>query len=145
MDDYDHRPKTPVEWLELGEAIEEQSIDRALTLYWRAWHELPRPKGKQQLAAQILSAIADCEFQKGNYDECQRTLKQAFEECRLPEDSPFARLRLGQCQYELGNTTQAETWLLSLYKEHGREPFEGEDPKYLEFVTQAPAEEHVKG
>lgn len=135
MDHDDHR--SSVEWLELGEAIEDESLDRALTHYRRAWDELPRPKAKQKLAAQILTAIADCEFQKGNWNECQRTLMQAFNECGLPEDSPFARLRLGQCQYELGNLKEAETWLVSLYTEQGREPFEGEDPKYLEFFLRS--------
>lgn len=133
MDDDDYRPMSSAEWLEFGEGIEDKSLDRALTHYRRAWDELPKPKEKQKLAIQILAAIADCEFQRGSWEACQDALKQALEKCGLPEDSPFARLRMGQCHYELGNVEDAATWLVPVYLKHGREPFEDEDPKYLDF------------
>ncbi len=48
--------------------------------------------------------------------------------------NPFIHLRLGQCQYELGNEEQAADELARAYMVAGDEIFDTDDPKYLEFI-----------
>jgi hypothetical protein len=51
------------------------------------------------------------------------------ERCR----SPFLHLRLGQCQFELGNLERATDELARAYMVAGEEVFEGAD-KYFDFL-----------
>jgi hypothetical protein len=48
--------------------------------------------------------------------------------------NPFLHLRLGQCQWELGNLDRAADELTRAYMGAGDEIFESEDPKYLSFL-----------
>jgi hypothetical protein len=79
-----------------------------------------------------LAAIADSHFHLGEWEECRRTVQHAFQ-CGEDVINTFWRLRLGQSLYELGDEQEASNWLMPVYLQEGREPFEGEDPKYLEF------------
>jgi|SRR5579884_98519 len=97
-----------------------------------AWDALPEPKTDQELAIQILAAIADCHFYMGEWKECCETVQYAFQ-CGADLDNPFFRLRLGQSLYELGNEQEAANWLVPVYLMEGRALFEGDDLKYLEF------------
>ncbi len=109
----------------------EQYAD-ALSRFQAAWELLPEPKEEEETAVQILAAIADCRFFLGEWDECRKAVQQAFR-CGAELDNPFLRLRLGQSLYELGDEREAANWLVPVYLMEGRKPFEGEDPKYLEF------------
>jgi hypothetical protein len=104
----------------------------ALTDFRAAWSALPEPKNEHTLGAQIQAAISDCEFHLGDWVRCHRAMQHALR-CGLPLDNVFARLRLGQSLYELGNESEAANWLVPVYLLHGRGPFEADDPKYLEF------------
>lgn len=48
--------------------------------------------------------------------------------------NPFVHLRLGQCQFEIGNLERAAVELTRAYALKGDEMFSGEDPKYLAFL-----------
>jgi tetratricopeptide (TPR) repeat protein len=109
----------------------EQYAD-ALSRFQSAWDALSEPKDDQELAVQILAAIADCHFYLGAWDRCCDAVQHAFR-CGADLDNPFFRLRLGQSLYELGNEREAANWLVPVYLMEGRKPFEGDDPKYLEF------------
>lgn len=54
---------------------------------------------------------------------------------RCPEaiGNPFLHLRLGQCQFEVGNLDRAVDELASAYLGAGEEIYEGAD-KYFEFL-----------
>lgn len=115
----------------------EQEVDanefgRALSCFRQAWDALPEPKDEQPLAIQIQAGISDCEFFLGQWEACHAAMQQAVR-CGLELDNVFARLRLGQSLFELGNLQEAANWLAPVYLMHGREPFEHNDPKYLEF------------
>jgi hypothetical protein len=109
----------------------EEDMD-ALAQFQAAWDALPEPKGEQEPAIRILAAIADTHFHLGQWEECRRTIQDAFR-CGADVANPFLRLRLGQSLYELGDQQEAANWLVPIYLAEGREPFEGDDPKYLEF------------
>ena len=110
----------------------EQDSD-ALIRFRAAWDLLPEPKDEQPPAVRILAAIADCHFYLGNWEECRRAVQHAFR-CGAEVDNPFLRLRLGQSLYELGGEQEAANWLVPVYLQEGRKPFEDEEPKYLQFV-----------
>ena len=49
--------------------------------------------------------------------------------------NPFLHLRLGQCQFELGNLDRAADELMRAYMAGGPELFEDEDARYLRFLA----------
>jgi hypothetical protein len=132
-DDEDIGPLSAEEAFELGDDwFVAQAFDLALRDFRVAWDALPEPKDEQPLAVKVQADISDCEFQFGNWEACHSAMQHALR-CGLPLDNVFARLRLGQSLYELGNEQEAANWLVPVYLMHGRGPFEADDPKYLEF------------
>jgi len=116
-----------------GEAFADAEDDeQALARFRAAWDLLPDPKEEQGLAVQVLAAIANSHFYRGDWDECRQAVQDAFR-CGADVANPFLRLRLGQSLYELGDEAEAANWLVPVYLAEGRRPFEDEDPKYLEF------------
>jgi hypothetical protein len=116
-----------------GEALADSEKDAdALAQFRAAWDALPEPRDEQDPAIHILAAIADSHFHLAEWEECRRAVQHAFR-CGADLDNPFLRLRLGQSLYELGDKREAANWLVPVYLAEGRGPFEGEDPKYLEF------------
>ena len=123
----------PERLVELGEAFRgRRKYADARAEFRVAWDALPEPKGDQALAVRILSATSDCEFRLGNWTACRDAVQAALR-CGLPLDDTFARLRLGQSLYELGDESEAANWLVPVYLAHGRKPFEADGLKYLEF------------
>src|SRR5262249_55800820 len=117
---------------EAEDAIDASKYEVALAAFESAWALLPEPKGEDDSAVHILGAIADCHFFRGDWTKCCDAVQHAFR-CGAELDNPFLRLRIGQSLYELGDTKEAANWLVPVYLMEGREPFESEDPKYLEF------------
>src|SRR5262249_53970912 len=121
-------------WFEMGEdSVALRYFAPAVESFRRAWEVLPEPKSEHPLAVQILAAISDCEFYLGNWQACYHAMQEALR-CGASLANPFVRLRLGQSLYELGNEREAENWLVPAYLTEGRALFEGDDPKYLEFI-----------
>jgi hypothetical protein len=114
------------------EFADDEEYTKALDRFQAAWNLLPEPKDDQEPAIQVLAAIADCHFYLGAWDACREAVQHAFR-CGAELDNPFLRLRLGQSLYELGDEREAANWLVPVYLTEGREPFEDDDPKYLEF------------
>jgi hypothetical protein len=104
----------------------------ALARFEAAWGMLPEPKGEDELAVQVLGDIADCHFFLEAWDGCCQAVQHAFR-CGADVDNPIFRMRIGQRLYELGDRKEAANWLVPVYLTKGRETFEDEDPKYLEF------------
>ncbi len=50
--------------------------------------------------------------------------------------NPFLHLRLGQCQYELGDFDRSVQELMQAYMGGGREILEEDDLKYFKFLTE---------
>ncbi|MBX9627413.1 MAG: hypothetical protein K2X82_26655 [Gemmataceae bacterium] len=117
-----------------GEALADDERDgEALARFEAAWAALPDPKEDQDPAVRVLAAIADCHFLLGNWDGCRDAIQDAFE-CGADLANPFLRLRVGQSLLELGDEPEAASWLVPIFLGEGDALFDGEDPKYIEFV-----------
>jgi hypothetical protein len=116
-----------------GEALADAGQDAAaLDRFRAAWEVLPVPREGHDPAIRILAAIADSHFRLGEWEECRKAVKHAFRGGADMANS-FLRLRMGQSLYELGEQEEAANWLVPVYLNEGRDPFQEEDPKYLEF------------
>jgi hypothetical protein len=93
---------------------------------------VPEPRTESELATWILTAIGDANFLSEDYEAGRDNLSQAMK-CPGAIGNPFVHLRLGQCQFELGNKDRAADELTRAYMGGGAEMFEGEE-KYLDFL-----------
>lgn len=104
----------------------------ALEKYWAAWDLLPEPQTDWEAATWILAAVGDANFLGRDYVAGRDNLSLAMH-CPDAIGNPFLHLRLGQCQFELGNLDRATDELARAYMGAGSEIFEGED-KYFAFL-----------
>jgi tetratricopeptide (TPR) repeat protein len=112
---------------------DEGRFAEALEIYWLAWDKLPEPRTAWEAATWILAAIGDANFQRGDYEAGRDNLAMAMQ-CPDANGNPFLHLRLGQCQFELGDDERAADELARAFLLEGVRIFGDEDPKYLEFV-----------
>ncbi len=105
----------------------------ALEAYWSAWDLLPEPKTAWEAATWILAAIGDANFRQKNFEAGRDNLAMAMH-CPDAIGNPFLHLRLGQCQFELGNMDRAADELARALLIESPKLFENEDSKYLEFI-----------
>mgnify|MGYP002628035491 CR=1 FL=1 len=119
---------------ELGDQYaEEGEFAEALDQYWTAWDLLPDPKTEWDAGLWLLVAIGDANFSVRDFAAGKDNLTTAMN-CPEAPGNPFIHLRLGQCQFELGNKDEAADELTRAYMGVGSEIFEGEDDKYFEFL-----------
>ncbi|HZL90999.1 MAG TPA: hypothetical protein VFB96_21720 [Pirellulaceae bacterium] len=104
----------------------------ALAQYWAAWDLLPEPKTDWDAATWILAAIGDANFLAGDFVAGRDNLSTAMH-CPDAIGNPFLHLRLGQCQFELGNLDRAADELTRAYMGGGADVFEGAS-KYFDFL-----------
>jgi hypothetical protein len=118
-----------------GDALsEKRSFSLALKKYWTAWDLLPQSKTDWEAATWILAAIGDANFHSHDFTAGRDNLSQAMH-CPGAIGNPFLHLRLGQCQYELGNLARAADELMRAYMGGGKDIFKEDDPKYFKFLT----------
>jgi tetratricopeptide (TPR) repeat protein len=104
----------------------------ALHEFWAAWDLLPAPQTDWEAATYILASVGDVNFLSGDFEAGRDTLALAM---RCPDaiGNPFLHLRLGQCQFELGNLDRAADELARAYMAEGPEIFEDAE-KYFDFL-----------
>ena len=105
----------------------------ALKKYWAAWDLLPNPQTDWEAATWLLGAVGDANFLSGDYEAGRDNLSNAMH-CPDAIGNPFLHLRLGQCQFELGNQDRAADELARAFMVAGYALFEVEEPKYLTFL-----------
>lgn len=112
---------------------EEGAYEAALGKYWQAFNLIPDPKADWEAGTWLLAAIGDANFLQGDFEAGRDNLANAM---RFPQaiGNPFMHLRLGQCQFELGNLDRAADELARAYMGEGAEIFAEDDPKYLAFL-----------
>lgn len=116
-----------------GDRLAERSqYSAALKHYWSAWNLLPEPQTDWEAATWILAAIGDANFLSGDFVAGRDNLAVAMH-CPDAIGNPFLHLRLGQCQFELGNLDRAADELARAYMGAGNEIFKGAE-KYFEFL-----------
>lgn len=122
------------ELCEAGDRFADQSdFSAALEKYWNAFDLVPEPKTAWDTTTWILTAIGDTNFLANDFRAGADNLSNAMH-CPGAIGNPFIHIRLGQCQFELGNLDRAADELTRAYAVKGEEIFFGEDPKYLEFL-----------
>jgi tetratricopeptide (TPR) repeat protein len=122
------------ELCEEGNDLAEQgAFSEAVGMFQEAWDLLPEPAVRWQAATWILAALGDVYFLSGDYEAAREKLSLAM---HAPGaiGNPFLHLRLGQVQFELENASRAADELARAYLQEGKKIFEGEDPKYLDFI-----------
>jgi len=112
---------------------ESGDFNGALKQYWQAWDLLPEPKTDYEAATWILAAVGDANFLAGDFEAGRDNLSNAM---HYPDaiGNPFLHLRLGQCQFELGNMRRAADELGRAFLLGGTGLFDKEDPKYLHWI-----------
>jgi tetratricopeptide (TPR) repeat protein len=110
-----------------------EQYPEALEKYWAAWDLLPEPPTDFEAATWILCAIGDANFHHGDFETGRDNLSNAMH-CPDAIGNPFIHLRLGQCQYELGDKERAADELSRAYMGAGAEIFADDDPKYFDFL-----------
>lgn len=112
---------------------ENSDYKKALKKYWKAYDLIPNPKSEWDATLWLLAAIGDANFLSKDFEAGLKYFTSAM---NLPDavGNPFLHLRLGQCHYELGNLKKAADELTRAYGVEGKDIFEGEDPKYFEFL-----------
>lgn len=104
----------------------------ALSQYWAAWDLLPEPQTQWEAATWILGAIGDANYRSGDFVAGRDNLSLAMH-CPHAIGNPFLHLRLGQCQFELGNLDRAADELTRAYMCGGSELF-NEGDNYFAFL-----------
>jgi hypothetical protein len=77
--------------------------------------------------------VGDANFLGGDFAAGRDNLSNAMH-CPGAIGNPFLHLRLGQCQFELGNLDRAADELMRAYMGGGPEIFENDDQKYVKFL-----------
>jgi len=113
---------------------ERKAYADALVNYWAAWDLLPGPKTDWEAGTWILGAVGDANYLAGDYVAGRDNLSTAMH-CPGAIGNPFIHFRLGQCQFEIGNHDRAANELMRAYVGGGREIFDGDDPKYYQFLA----------
>lgn len=106
---------------------------KALDCYWAAWNLLPEPKTGWEAATWILGAVGDANYLNRDFAAGRDNLSFAMR-CPGAIGNAFLHLRLGQCDYQLGNLDRAADELTRAYMAAGVEIFEQDDTKYLAFL-----------
>lgn len=104
----------------------------ALERYWAAWDSLPEPQTDWEAATWILTAIGDANFLGEDFTAGRDNLSFAMR-CPNAIGNPFVHLRLGQCQFELGDLDRAADELARAYMGAGADIFKDEG-KYFAFL-----------
>src|SRR5690348_8276377 len=106
-----------------GDALaEKKRYSEALKQYWGAWELLPEPRTEWQAATWLLGAIGDANFLAGDFVAGRDNFSLAMH-CPDAIGNPFLHLRLGQCQYELGDLDRAADELARAYAGAGSDIF----------------------
>jgi tetratricopeptide (TPR) repeat protein len=117
-----------------GDAFAENGdYPKALAEYWKAFDLIPEPKTDWDAATWVLAAIGDANFLGNDFQAGVDNLSNAMH-CPGAIGNPFLHMRLGQCQFEVGNLDRAADEMTRAYALQGDEIFEEDDPKYLAFL-----------
>ena len=111
----------------------QQEFTKAIDSYYEALDLVPDPLEAYSAATWLFVAIGESYLLSKDYENARDVLKKAMH-CPDAIGNPFIHLILGQAQFELGNFNRAKDELARAYIGGGKEIFEGDDPKYYEYL-----------
>lgn len=117
-----------------GDKLSESArYEAAVEKYKEALKMLPAPYERWEAALWIYTAMGDVRFKQGDFGKSLKCFANATL-CPAGIGNPFIHLRLGQCEFELGNNERAKNELARAYMGGGEEIFDEDDIKYLSFI-----------
>jgi tetratricopeptide (TPR) repeat protein len=118
------------------EYMEQGDYSKAIDQFRAAFELVPEPYQDWEASLWLLTSLGEAYYFDGEYVQAHAALAKAM---HVPEGigNPLIHLRLGEVQFELGNTKRAADELLRAYMAGGEEIFEDEDEKYFKFLKQA--------
>lgn len=105
----------------------------AIDKFRAAFQLVPEPFDSWGASIWLLTSLGEAYYFNGEYSQAHAALAKVM---HVPGalGNPLIHLRLGEVQYELGNTKRATDELLRAYMGGGTEIFEDEDDKYFAFL-----------
>ncbi|MEA5452132.1 hypothetical protein VB780_26395 [Leptolyngbya sp. CCNP1308] len=126
--------KNICELSEIGDShSEKKEYSKAIKQYHKAFDLIPEPFEDYKASTWLLTATGDTYFLAQDYTNTLHALEEAMY-CPEAVGNPFIHLRLGQALFELSNFDKAKDELARAYLGGGQEIFEGENPKYYEYL-----------
>jgi tetratricopeptide (TPR) repeat protein len=118
------------------ESMERGDYSHAADQFRTAFELVPEPYQEWEASLWLLTSLGEAYYFDGEYVQAHAALAKAL---HVPGaiGNPLIHLRLGEVQFELGNTKKAADELLRAYMAGGEEIFEDEDDKYFAFLKQA--------
>ncbi len=114
-------------------AVDAKDYKTAIVKYREAWKLIPEPQLDWEASTWVLTAIADAYLLNGEHMPARKALEYAMH-CPNGLGNPYIHLRLGQAQFELDDMDRAADELARAYIGGGPELFQGQDPRYFEFL-----------
>ncbi len=116
------------------------NVDTALLAYEQAFDLLPEPRETWKASTWVYIALGDAFWLAGEYDSAREALTRCL---RCPEGAatPYPLLRLGQAEFELGETAAAREHLAAAVALGGVDVLVDEDPKYAALLAAKPSSE----
>ena len=117
------------------ECMEQGEYATAADKFKAAFALIPTPYTDWEASIWVLTSLGEAYYFDGEYAQAHAALAKTM---HVPNaiGNPLIHLRLGQVQFELGNTKRAIDELLRAYMGGGEEIFEDEDEKYLAFLKE---------
>jgi hypothetical protein len=117
-----------------GDELADQGLhNEALDCYNAAWELIPEPKNNWNASTWVLAAIGDSCLAAGYLTSADEAFTYALT-CPNGLGNPFVHISLGKIRFERGELDAAADELVRAYMGGGLEVFEGQDPKYLNFL-----------
>lgn len=112
--------------------------EQAYHRYIEALEHLPEPREEWPQAMALFCGLGDVYFQSGDYETARQAYIDAVR-CKDALGTAGIHLRLGKAQYELDEFDHAadefcRAYLASAHEAKGMDIFQGQDPKYFEFL-----------
>ncbi|MDB5478307.1 MAG: hypothetical protein JWM96_802 [Alphaproteobacteria bacterium] len=123
---------------QLGDAgndlLDDGAYEAAAAKFETAFALVPQPFQDWEVSIWLLASLGESYFLMDDFAKAREAFSKALE-CPDAEDSPPILLRMGQCEYELGNKDAAAERLMDAYMGEGRELFADEDEKYYDYLN----------
>jgi tetratricopeptide (TPR) repeat protein len=119
-----------------SELFDEEEYQKAIKVWEQAFRLVPEPKNNFSQSLWLHSSIGDAYFLL--HDFKQSVMHFFAAKSNIKENgyaNPFIMLRLGQSYLEINDTANAKEYLLRAYAIGGKELFESEEDKYLNFLS----------